>query len=181
MRLADLLAGLSRLADLGFGLQAGEALRSCALAGRLARSLDLPDDDVRAACYAALLHHVGCTGYAHETARLFGDELVLNVAAGRTNPADRRDVFATFLPLPTAGRPPLERARPALAAITQGDRFGTAYTTAACEVGRDAARRLGLPAEVQRSVYHVYEEWRGGGVPAGLAGDDLRWGRGWPG
>jgi hypothetical protein len=53
VRLADLLAGLSRLADLGFGLQAGEALRSCALATRLARSLDLPDDDVRAAFYTA--------------------------------------------------------------------------------------------------------------------------------
>ena len=26
---------------------------------------------------------------------------------------------------------------------------------------------------MQRSVYHVYEEWRGGGVPSGLAGDDL--------
>jgi HD-GYP domain-containing protein (c-di-GMP phosphodiesterase class II) len=173
VRLADLLAGLSRLADLGFGLQAGEALRSCALAARLARSLELPDDDARAAFYTALLHHVGCTGYAHETARLFGDELVLNVAAGRTNTADRRDVFATFLPVLTAGRPPLERARLALAALTRGERFGNAYGTAACEVGRDAARRLRLPAEVQRSVYHVYEDWRGGGVPAGLAGDDL--------
>jgi HD-GYP domain-containing protein (c-di-GMP phosphodiesterase class II) len=173
VRLADLLAGLSRLADLGFGLQAGEALRSCALAGRLARSLELPDDDVRAACYTALLHHVGCTGYAHETARLFGDELVVNVAAGRTNSADRRDILVTFLPMLTAGRPPLERTRLVLAAVTRGDRFGTAFTTAACEVGRDAARRLRLPDEVQRSVFHVYEEWRGGGVPAGLAGDDL--------
>jgi len=89
VRLADLLAGLSRLADLGFGLQAGEALRSCALATRLARSLDLPDDDVRAAFYTALLHHVGCTGYAHETARLFGDELVLNAAAGGATPPTR--------------------------------------------------------------------------------------------
>jgi HD-GYP domain-containing protein (c-di-GMP phosphodiesterase class II) len=173
VRLADLLAGLSRLADLGFGLQAGEALRSSALAGRLARSLDLPDDDVRAACYTALLHHVGCTGYAHETARLLGDELVLNAAAGRTNAADPRDVFATFLPALTHGRPPRERARLALAALARGSRFEAAYTTAACEVGRDAARRLRLPAEVQRSVYHVYEQWRGGGVPAGLAGDDL--------
>jgi HD-GYP domain-containing protein (c-di-GMP phosphodiesterase class II) len=173
VRLADLLAGLSRLADLGFGLQAGEALRSCALAGRLARSLDLPDDDARAACYTALLHHVGCVGYAHETARLFGDELAQNVAAGRTDPADWRDAFATYLPLLTAGRSPLERARLAFTAITRGDQFGTAFTTAACEVGRDAARRLGLPEEVQRSIYHVYEEWRGGGVPGGLAGDDL--------
>jgi HD-GYP domain-containing protein (c-di-GMP phosphodiesterase class II) len=173
VRLADLLAGLSRLADLGFGLQAGEALRSCALATRFARSLDLPDDDVRTAFYTALLHHVGCTGYAHETARLFGDELVLNAAAGRSDSADPRDLFTTFLPLLTGGRPPLERARLALTAVTRGSRFGKAYTTAACEVGRDAARRLRLPGEVQRSVYHVYEEWRGDGVPAGLAGDDL--------
>ena len=172
-RLADLLAGLSRLADLGFGLQAGEALRSCALATRLARSLDLPEDDARAAFYTALLHHVGCTGYAHETARLFGDELVLNLAAGRTNPADPRDLFATYLPTLTRGRPPLERARLALTTLARGNRFGEAYTTAACEVARDAARRLGLPEAVQRSVYHVFEEWRGGGVPAGLAGDDL--------
>ena len=173
VRLADLLAGLSRLADLGFGLQAGEALRSCALATRLARSLDLPEDDVRAAFYTALLHHVGCTGYAHETARIFGDELALNVAAGRANPADPRDVFATFLPTLLRGRPPLERARLALTTFTRGNRFGEAYTTAACEVARDAARRLRLPEAVQRSVYHVYEEWRGGGVPSGLAGDDL--------
>ena len=173
VRLADLLAGLSRLADLGFGLQAGEALRSCALATGLARSLDLPDDDVRAAFYTALLHHVGCTGYAHETARLFGDELVLNAAAGRSHPADPRDMFRSFLPTLTQGRPPLERARLALATFTRGGRFATAYTVAACEVGRDAARRLRLPEEVQRGVYHVYEEWRGGGDPAGLAGDDL--------
>ena len=173
VRLADLLAGLSRLADLGFGLQAGEALRSCALATGLARSLDLPDDDVRAAFCTALLHHVGCTGYAHETARVFGDELVLNMAAGLENQADPRDMFATFLPTLTRGRPPLERARLALTAFTRGKRFGEAYTTAACEVGRDAARRLHLPDEVQRGVYHVYELWRGPGVPAGLAGEDI--------
>ena len=172
-RLADLLAGLSRLADLGFGLQAGEALRSCALVTRLARFLDLPEEDARAAFYTALLHHVGCTGYAHETARVFGDELVLNLAAGRANPADPRDLFATFLPTLLRGRPPLERARLAAATLARGNRFGTAYTTAACEVGRDAARRLGLPETVQRGVYHVYEEWRGGGDPAGLAGDEI--------
>lgn len=174
MRLADLLAGLSRLADLGFGLHAGEAVRTAALAGGLARSLDLPDDDVRAALYTALLHHVGCTGFAHETAQIFGDELVLNAAAARTHPAELRDVFATFLPMLTRGRPPLERGRLVLTALTRGGRsFDRAYTTAACEVGRDAARRLRLPAEVQRSVYHVYELWQGGGSPAGLAADSI--------
>jgi hypothetical protein len=105
------LAGLSRFADLGFGLDAGAALRSCALATRLALSLNLPTADVRAAFYTALLHHVGCAGYAQETARLFGDELVANIAAGRTDTASPRDLFATFLPTLTQGRPPVEGAR----------------------------------------------------------------------
>jgi HD-GYP domain-containing protein (c-di-GMP phosphodiesterase class II) len=95
------------------------------------------------------------------------------VAAGRQDAADPRDLFATFLPLLTRGRPPLARARLVLATVTKGGRFAKAYTTAACEVGREAARRLGLPEAVQRGVYHVYEDWRGGGSPAGLAGDDL--------
>jgi HD-GYP domain-containing protein (c-di-GMP phosphodiesterase class II) len=173
VRLADLLAGLSRLADLGFGLPAGESLRSCALAVTLARSLGLPDDDVRASLYTALLHHVGCTGYAHETALTFGDEFAFNSAATSFDHADTRDMFTTFLPMLTQGRPPLQRARIVVTALARGNRFGEAYTTAACEVGRDAARRLGLPHEVQRGVYHVYELWRGGGSPSGLSGDDI--------
>jgi hypothetical protein len=152
VRLADLLAGLSRLADLGFGLRTGAALRSCALATRLARSLDLPPGDVRAAFYTALLHHVGCAGYAHETARLFGDELVVNRAAGRTDAASSRDMLVTFLPALTRGRPPLERIRLALAAVTKGAAWGDDFTTTACELGRGSARRLCLPDGVQTSL-----------------------------
>ena len=152
MRLADLLAGLSRLADVGFGLPMGAAVRSCALATRLAHSLDLSPDDVRTAYYTALLHHVGCVGYAHETAQLFGDDLVANRAAGRTNAASLRDTFATFLPELMRERPPLERARLAFAALAKGGRWGDQFTATACEIGRDSARRMGLPEKPSRSV-----------------------------
>lgn len=172
-RLVDLLGGLSRLADLGFGLHAGESMRSSALVALLARQLGMPDEDVGAALYTALLHHVGCTGYAHEIAQAYGDEIAMNVAAGRTDLADPRDILATFLPTLMQGRPALERARLAFTAITRGKRFGEAYTEASCEVGRHAARRLGLDEQIQRSIYHVYELWRGGGVPAGLEGEDV--------
>jgi HD-GYP domain-containing protein (c-di-GMP phosphodiesterase class II) len=173
VRLADLLAGLSRFADLGFGLEAGAALRSCALATRLALSLNLPTADVRSAFYTALLHHVGCVGYAQETARLFGDELVANMAAGRTDAASPGDLFATFLPALTQGRPPVERIRLTLTALTRGGRWGDEFTTTACEVGRDTARRLHLPEDVQRSLFHVYDLWRGKGGPGDLSGDDI--------
>jgi HD-GYP domain-containing protein (c-di-GMP phosphodiesterase class II) len=169
-RLAGLLVGLSRLADLGFGLEMGTALRSCALAARLARSLDLPDADVQAAFYSAFLHHVGCVGYARETADLFGDELIANAAAGRTDAASPRDLVATFLPALLRARPPGQRARLVLAAVTRGGRWADEFTTAACEIGRDSARRLGLPATVQVSLSHVYDLWRrprGDGTPVG--------------
>lgn len=173
VRLAEPLTGLSRFADLGFGLPASSALRSCVLASRLARSLALPVADVRAAFYTALLHHVGCAGYAHETAKLFGDDLVANLAAGRTDAARAMDLFATFLPTLTRGRPPLERARLTVAAFTKGGRWGDEFTTSACEVGRESARRLRLPDDVQDSLFHVYDVWRGKPRPEGLSGDDI--------
>ena len=173
VRLVDLLAGLSRLADIGFALPPGESVRAAAVAAHLGRDLGLADDDVGAAMYSALLLHLGCIGYSHETARLFGDELVMNGAVARTNTADPKDVATTFVPAMMRGRSPLAKARLAVVAFTRGRRFGLAYETSACEVGRAAARRLRLPEAVERSVYHSYERWKGGGVPAGLAGEDI--------
>jgi hypothetical protein len=173
VRLAGLLAGLSRFADLGFGLEPGSALRSAVLAGRLARHLDLPEADVRAAFYTALLHHVGCVGYAHETARLFGDDLVANAAAARVDAGSPRDVLATFVPRLTSGMPARRRVGLAVTAVTHGGRWGRELTATACDVGRDCARRLDLPVDVQTSLQHVFDLWRGHGREHRVAGDDL--------
>jgi HD-GYP domain-containing protein (c-di-GMP phosphodiesterase class II) len=173
VRLADLLAGLSRLADVGFGLPIGAALRSCVLATRLARSFDLSAVDVQSAFYTALLHHVGCVGYAPQTAQLFGDELLANAAAGRTDAASARDVFTTFLPLLANGKAPLERVRLAFNAVASGRRWGDEFTTTACELGRDSARRLHLPATAQLSLFHVYDLWGRRARPGELTGEEI--------
>ncbi len=158
-RLADVLAGLSQFADLGFGLPAGASLRSSILAVRLARAVGGSDDDASAAFWTALLQHVGCVGYAHETARLFGDELRANPAIGQTDPTSLRTVLGTFLPALTTGTPPLQRMRLTLSGLTRGTAWGEAFGIAACEVGQDAARRLGLPEEVQTCLLHAYDLW----------------------
>ena len=76
------------IADLGFGLPPGTAVRSCVVAAALARRLHLRDDEVRDSFYTALLMHVGCVGVAHESAAAFGDDIALNRAVARTNMAD---------------------------------------------------------------------------------------------
>lgn len=164
-RLADLLAGLSRFADLGFGLPAGTSLRSGVVAVRLARALGAPDADARAAFWTAIMQHVGCVGHAHESARLFGDDLAANAAIGRTDPTSLRGVLGTFLPSLTAGRPPTEQARLVLTALTRGSGWGEAFSTTACEVGQDAARRLGLPEDVRECLGHAYDLWHDPRMP----------------
>jgi hypothetical protein len=85
VRLADLLAGLSIAIDLGFGLPPESAIRQCLVGTRLARAPGLADAEVRDSFFASLLLHVGCPGFSHETAALFGNEHAITRAAARTN------------------------------------------------------------------------------------------------
>jgi hypothetical protein len=77
LRLADLLGGLSIVADLGFALPPEEAMRSCLIATALARRLGLAEQDVADTFYTALLMHVGCSSQSHETAATFGDDRIV--------------------------------------------------------------------------------------------------------
>ena len=173
LRLADLLAGLSVIADLGFGLPPEEAMRSCLIATELARLRDLSEQEVSDTFYASLLFHIGCTAYSHETAAVFGDELANTRAVAKTNFADPRDVLTRFIPEATREMGSLPRVRAAAFIVIRGQAFGKRYETATCEVARETARRLGLPATVQRALYEAHEQWRGGGGPKGLKGDEI--------
>jgi HD-GYP domain-containing protein (c-di-GMP phosphodiesterase class II) len=169
VRLADLLSSVSLVSDLGFGLPAGESMRATLIATDLARRLGLPEPEVSVTFYTALLQHLGCIGYAHEAAALFGDDLVVDAAAAR---ADVEGQWA-FLRAITAGRPGPTRARLIATAIRHGDRFARDFASARCEVGSATARRLGLPNGVQRGLAEVADAWGGSAGPTGRRGDDI--------
>jgi HD-GYP domain-containing protein (c-di-GMP phosphodiesterase class II)/DNA-binding CsgD family transcriptional regulator len=173
LRLADLLGGLSMVADYGFGLPPGTAVRSCLVAAALARRMDLDVSGVRDSFYTALLMHVGCVGVAHEASAAFGDDIALNRAVARTDLGDPDDLVATFLPELTRGMPSDLAARATSFAIAHGAAWGRRADVGVCEVARDTAARLGLPDSTQQALYHVYESWAGGWVPHGLKGDDI--------
>ena len=173
LRLADLLGGLSIVADLGFGLPPETAMRGCVIGTALARKLELPEQDVVDTFYATLLLHVGCTALAHETAVAFGDDLTVNSAVAKTNFADPRDLFRTMIPEATRGMPPIARARAAAFIVTRGKAFGKQFDTGSCEVARETARRIGLGVGVQRVLYEAHEWWNGGGAPRGLEGEEI--------
>ncbi len=173
LRLADLLAGLSMVADMGYGLPSGEAMRSCLVGMALARRLGLSEQQVADTLYTSLLAHVGCVGYAHEMSAAFGDDLAANRAGSRTNFADPRDIFSTLIPETVRGLAPLPSLKAGAFIITRGRAFGRRYDTTTCEVARVTARRVGLGDSVQQSLFQVREWWNGGGSPRGLAGEDI--------
>ena len=164
LRLADLLCGLSIVADLGFGLPLETAMRSCIIGTALARRMRLAEPDVAEVLYVSLLFHVGCVAYSHETAALFVDDLVVNQAVVKTNLADLGEIFSTLIPQSTRGLPPADRVRGTLRMTARGQAFGKAHDQASCEVARAVSRRIGLPDGVSDGLYDIHEWWDGRGA-----------------
>ena len=173
LRLADLLAGLSVACDLGFGLPPEEAMRSCLVGTALARRMGLDEGEVSDTFYTSLLLHVGCTGFAHETAALFGNEQAVLGAVARTDVADPREIVKKVVPAAARGLGPVASARMTGHAIFRGAAFGRAFDTGSCEVASSMARRIGLSDGVQRALYETAEWWKGGSAPQGLRGEDI--------
>ncbi|MEZ4570692.1 MAG: HD domain-containing phosphohydrolase [Thermomicrobiales bacterium] len=174
LRLADLLASLSLVSDLGMGYQPEQALESCLIASALAGEMGLDESDRRDVYYTTLLAHVGCTAGAHEQAILVGgDDVSFRGIGSRVAYGTQREAFTDFmLPLTSEGSM-FARARTLARLLTKGERVAGETNRATCEVAARMGRRLGLPETVQQALYEMFERWDGKGLPRKLAGDDI--------
>jgi len=174
LRLADLLAALSVVTDLGHGQPPENAMRSCLLATGLADRMGLGAEDVTNVYYATLLRYIGCTAYAHEEAAIFdGDEISGRAAITKIDTGNPQELLSFGLRGVGRNAPPLRRAR--LMATTLPRLKGALRELASsnCEVGAGMAKRLGLNTAVQQALLQLYERWDGKGEPHKVAGDAL--------
>jgi HD-GYP domain-containing protein (c-di-GMP phosphodiesterase class II) len=174
LRLAEPIAALSQVTDLGMGRPPEDAARSCLLATGLARRMDLGDRDVGDVYYAALLQHVGCTAYAHETAALFGgDDIAVRAGGARIDFANPKEALPFLLFRLGKGTPLLGRARAVIGAVSKGQEFDRELARSNCEVAVHMTRRLGLGSGVQRGLNEIYERWDGKGNPRRISGEGV--------
>ncbi|GAB3569535.1 HD domain-containing protein [Arthrobacter alkaliphilus] len=174
IRLAEPLIALSGIGDLGRERKTGAAARSCFIACRLARAMGLPDPDVQDVFYTALLQHVGCVGYAQETAAIFsGRDIEMNRVGSLTDFADPADFFNTFIPELTAGTDILTKIRLIAAALTQAPKLGPTIHRASCEIASVTAQRIGLGPGVVVALRNVEEWYDGKGGYQGVSGTDI--------
>lgn len=173
VRLAELLVAFSAVADLGMGLQVGEAARTAYLAVELARRSGCGEPVVADVFYTALLQHVGCTAYSHEVALLFADETSVKRASLATDFTRYREVALGYLPRIAREAPAGQRLRTIRSAVLHSSRMTEGYRRANCETASLVARRLGLPDGVRTGLLDIYEWWNGQGGPNGRRGADI--------
>jgi hypothetical protein len=105
LRLAELVAALSLVTDLGMGQPMEQALRTCLIALSLSQHMGLEPDQMRDVYYVALLRFLGWTSDAYDNAAIVGgDELTFRAAVAPALGGTPGEFMRHVLPAITSGR-----------------------------------------------------------------------------
>jgi HD-GYP domain-containing protein (c-di-GMP phosphodiesterase class II) len=167
----ELLGGLSLVTDLGTGSPLEESLKRCVVAARLAKIIGCTDLEVSDVLYTALLQHLGCTAYAHEMARVWGDDVVTTRVNFLSSSGEPKDMWRLWIPgiANATGR---SKARVLATTVVTARRMDAEGTAATCEVARGASQGLGLPEPVRVGLANMFAMWNGKGFPS-TAGEGI--------
>jgi HD-GYP domain-containing protein (c-di-GMP phosphodiesterase class II)/DNA-binding CsgD family transcriptional regulator len=121
--------------------------------------------------YTALLQHLGCTAYAHEVARAWGDDVVTTRVSFLSSSGELSDMWRVWIPgmAQATGR---SKARVLATTVATARRMDAEGPAATCEVARGASQGLGLPEAVQDGLLHMFAMWNGKGFP-NTAGESI--------
>lgn len=170
--MAELVGALSLATDSANGVRPQTAIRTAILAVDLARASGAATDVQRAAFWTALLRFIGCTSFAHETARwAAGDDLGLLAELQTTDVERPSTVLRGAL---RASRAANAFARVASFARLVSDRDASArFADAHCSQANSLAESLGAPPLVRAALADLYERFDGLGAPRNARGEEL--------
>src|SRR5579872_7118919 len=172
-RLAEVAGILSLATDLAMGQPLEHSLRTALLALRLGRELGLDEHDLITVYYTGLLHFAGCTAESEIYARFFGDELAARPRMIAVAYGSRVELIATAMRVAHQGSGPMARAAAMARAAFGGVAEFRKWAASHCDVARLLGARLGLSAQVQQALWHLYERWDGNGMPGELRGPQI--------
>jgi putative nucleotidyltransferase with HDIG domain len=174
LKLSEVIAALSCALDLVEGHPLGHAGRTCLLALRLAAELRLPSTERAVLFHATLLKDAGCLT---TTARLNAVFAAEDAALQHT-----RSLFEWSGTLASVRRS-LRRVAGHGHSLTRGVCRATRNLSGAgvarnlvrtrCMRGAEIGRMLGLPEMAAGAISSLDEHWNGGGMPAGLRGQEI--------
>jgi len=171
--LAALLCALSFATSMALGDRMEHGLRSAYVGLRLADALGLPEGEMEAVYFGALLKDTGCSSCGAVVAAFFPDQRLPDLDMMMT---DRTGLQRLTMLL--ARHVPVDAALPGrvarfLSFVVQCQPILRESVAGHCEVAELFARRLGFPQRVQQAVRFQWERWDGRGVAYGLKGEGV--------
>jgi HD-GYP domain-containing protein (c-di-GMP phosphodiesterase class II) len=168
IKLSELIATLSLVADLGMGRPMERVLHQTVIAMRIAEAADVGPEVSAATYYTSLLTWVGCATDTSELADLFGDEagLYADTHDGDLAGASMAMFVARHL---GAGSSRLRRISMVGRFVATAGRSVQQVMESHCQAASHLADRLDLGADVCGPLLQAFERWDGRGVP-GRAG-----------
>ena len=170
--LAELVATLSLVSDLGMGRPMERALRQTVIAMRLGTAAGMEQATRTSAYYTSLLTWVGCATETTEVAALFGDETEVY--------ADTRDEDLGGITMAAFVARRLGRGKSGFRRIGMVGKFvATAGRSVQqmmmshCREASDFAEWLELGPQVCEPLLQAFERWDGRGVPGSAGADAL--------
>jgi HD-GYP domain-containing protein (c-di-GMP phosphodiesterase class II) len=172
VKLAELVATLSLMSDLGMGRPMERVLRQTVIAMRLADDIGVGPEVSAATYYTSLLTWVGCATDTSELAELFGDEMHLY--------ADSHDddlapvAMAMFVAKHLGhGSSRLRRIGMVGKFVATAGRGVQRVMESHCQAASDLAGRLDLGESVAAPLVQAFERWDGKGVPGRVRKGEL--------
>jgi HD-GYP domain-containing protein (c-di-GMP phosphodiesterase class II) len=172
VRLSDLVATLSLVADLGMGRPMERVLRQTVITLRLADAVGASESVRAAAYYTSLLTWVGCAADTSELAELFGDETEFYADSHEGDLAGVSMAVFVARHLGSGGST-LRRVGMVGTFLATAGRSVQRVMQSHCQAASDLAGRLELGDDVRRPLLQAFERWDGRGVPGVVGGEDL--------
>jgi HD-GYP domain-containing protein (c-di-GMP phosphodiesterase class II) len=154
LRLGELVATLALAQDCAFGQPLESQLRSCLLATWMCEEAGLAQDVRETAYWVSLLRYVGCTGHAHETAAIVGDEIAFRAQTLVHDNANPAEVMPDVAALASPG-------------------WAEHNSASGCEVADMLVQRMGFGPDVREALRFTFERWNGSGVPTAAIGEAI--------
>jgi len=173
VRSGEVFAALSLATDLGTGQAFEHGLRTCLLALEIAELAGVEGEEVEDVYYLGLLHSIGCTADAPESALFFGDDVAPKATFTLVDPARPVELLAYLWRNVYPKAPRQRRVRAVASALAAGPARPRENLRSHCEVGERLGERLQLPARTCAGLRFVFERWDGKGMPDGVGGEEI--------
>lgn len=173
IRLAELLGALSHALDMVEGQPVGHCVRCCWIGIQIGSEIGLNEAQIWELYYTLLLKDLGCSSNAARICQLYMTDDISFKRDFMTVNGSLPQVLRFVLSHTGMNAGLAERFRALVHIFQNGGQIAHELMETRCDRGAAIARKMRFSEGVAQAIHSLDEHWDGGGMPRGLAGDDI--------